>query len=280
MQIVLDKNRKSIPTWRHFQDHLGGVMGNSARILIVDDDAEMRSLLVKRLSEYDFTADAAGNGDDMFKALASQPYDLILLDIMMPGKDGLELCRRLRAASGPSAAIPVIFMTALGEPTDRIVGLELGGDDYLPKPFEVRELIARIRAVLRRTSGSARQTSAQPWGLSPAIGGPPTILSFGNWKLDMLGRHLIDEQDMIVPLSATEFRLLVLFLEHPHQVLSRELILERTAGRTADVYDRSVDVQINRLRNKLRDTGKNSTIIRTMRGDGYMLSVSVDAEAI
>ena len=280
MQIVLDKNRKSIPTWRHFHDHLGGVMGNSARILIVDDDAEMRSLLVKRLSEYDFTADAAGNGDDMFQALASQPYDLILLDIMMPGKDGLELCRRLRAASGLSAAIPVIFMTALGEPTDRIVGLELGGDDYLPKPFEVRELIARIRAVLRRTSGTARQTSAQPSRLSPTIGGPPTILRFGNWKLDMLGRHLIDEQNMIIPLSATEFRLLALFLEHPHQVLSRELILERTAGRTTDVYDRSVDVQINRLRNKLRDTGKNSTIIRTMRGDGYMLSVSVDAEAI
>lgn len=258
-------------------------MTDSVRILIVDDDAEMCRLLMKRLAEYGFDAASAESGQAMFAELASRQYDLILLDIMMPGEDGLALCRRLRAPGGAHAAIPVIFMTALGETSDRIVGLELGGDDYLVKPFEIREMIARIRAVLRRTCGAsqfqAASLSAQPVqspNLSSAAGaGQAIILRFGKWRLNVLARHLVDEQGVAVPLSAVEFRLLALFLERPQQVLTRDQIMEHTAGRTADVFDRSVDVQVNRLRSKLKDTGKNPEIIRTMRGDGYMFALPV-----
>lgn len=253
-------------------------MDEAIRILIVDDDAELRELLTSRLTEYGFSARAVPSGEAMFSELAASPYDLILLDVMMPGEDGLTVCRRLRSAECSYTHTPIIFLTALGEPTDRIVGLELGGDDYLPKPFQTRELIARIRAVLRRSRPGQFPPGCAPEKLASAFPAQG-LWNFGGWKLNEAARHLIDENGAVIPLSSTEFRLLMFFLEHPQQVLSRDQIMEHTAGRGADAYDRSIDVQISRLRAKLRDNSKSAEIIRTMRGDGYMLALPVTRAA-
>ena len=237
-----------------------------ARILIVDDDRELRELIAETLSEYGYYSQAAKNGAELFAALEREPFDLILLDIMMPGEDGLSLCRRLRAPGTSCEHIPVIFLTALGGVTDRVVGLELGGDDYLPKPFEMRELVARMRALLRRAAvprQEARHSLQSP------------VWRFGQWRVNIGARHLIDEHDVVVSLSSVEFKLLMLFLEHPQFLLTREAILEHMAERS-DVYDRSIDVQVSRLRAKLQDNGRNPALIRTMRGDGYMLAVPVE----
>lgn len=256
-------------------------MAESTYVLVVDDDAELREILQERLANYGFVATTVKDGKAMFAELSERTPDLILLDVMLPGEDGLELCRRLRSPESPYIRVPVIFLTALGETIDRVVGLELGGDDYLPKPFQTRELIARIRAVLRRTQPvdddsaillAAEQQTAKEvseWAVEE------TIWYFGDWRLNHFARFLIDVNGATVPLSAAEFRLLVLFLEHPQRVLSRDQIMEHIAGRSADVYDRSIDVQVSRLRNKLHDDGKNPEIIRTMRGDGYMFALPV-----
>jgi two-component system OmpR family response regulator len=249
-------------------------MNDAIKILIVDDDAELRELLTARLAGYGFPACAVSGGEAMFAELATGNYDLILLDVMLPGEDGLGLCRRLRSPGSPHAHVPVIFLTALGEPADRIVGLELGGDDYLPKPFQTRELIARIRAVLRRSRPAGWPSGDAPEAANPPPDTPGWWL-FGGWKFNAAARHLIDATELVIPLSHTEFRLLMLFLEHPLQVLSRDRIMEHTTGRNADVFDRSIDVQISRLRAKLRDNSKKPEIIRTMRGDGYMLALPV-----
>jgi len=238
----------------------------SPRILIVDDEQDIADLLAERLAAFGFTPLAVTDGQAMFSALEKHPFDLVLLDIMLPGEDGLSLCRRLRAPGAPWERIPVIFLTALGEVTDRIVGLELGGDDYLPKPFAMRELVARIRALLRR--------AAVPAASAQAPASQSLVWRFGPWRINIGARHLIDQQDVVVPLSAVEYRLLMLFLERPQFLLSREAILEHMADRS-DVYDRSIDVQISRLRAKLRDNGRDPALIRTMRGDGYMLAVPV-----
>lgn len=247
-------------------------MIDPSKILIVDDEADIRELLAERLNGHEFSATAVKDGAAMFEELAKEKYDLILLDVMMPGEDGLSLCRKLRAAGPPDAQIPVIFLTALGEITDRVVGLELGADDYLPKPFEVRELMARIRAVLRRTS-----SISETGGGSAAV--PPSDETdnwlFGDWQLNSLARHLIDSEGRVFPLSSSEYRLLVFFLKNPGRVLSRDQIMDYVAGRNAEAFDRSIDVQISRLRGKLRDNGKAPKIIRTMRGDGYVLSLPV-----
>lgn len=256
-------------------------MSESTHVLVVDDDAELREILQERLTNYGFIATAVKDGKAMFAELSERAPDLILLDVMLPGEDGLELCRRLRSPGSPYIRIPVIFLTALGETTDRVVGLELGGDDYLPKPFQTRELIARIRAVLRRTqpmdddsaipqmAEKQAEKEISEWTLEE------TIWYFGDWRLNHFARFLIDVDGATVPLSAAEFRLLVLFLEHPQRVLSRDQIMEHITGRSADVYDRSIDVQVSRLRNKLHDGGKKPEIIRTMRGDGYMFALPV-----
>lgn len=251
-------------------------MSEAARILIVDDDRELRELLLERLKAYEFEPSAVASGAQMFAVLEEdvEGYDLILLDIMLPGEDGLALCRRLRAPGTAYADIPVIFLTALRDTTDRVVGLEIGADDYLPKPFETRELVARIRALLRRVESPRRGTAPTP--SEPASESRP-LLSFGNWRLNVQARHLLDAQEVVIQLSAAEFRLLTLFLEHPQQVLSRERIMEYMNERQAEIYDRSIDVQISRLRTKLRDNGRNPELIRTMRGDGYMLAVPVQA---
>ncbi len=240
-------------------------------ILVVEDDQEIAELLEENLSALGFRTTAVSTGAAMFAALESGPCDLILLDIMLPGEDGLSLCRRLRAPGAPHERIPVIFLTALGELTDRVVGLEMGADDYDPKPFEMRELVARIRAVLRRSRPSGAPADTRPAG----DGSSPGVWRFGPWRVDTGARQLLDEQNVAVSLSAMEFRLLMLFLNHPQQIVSRERILEHMADRT-DSCDRSIDVQVSRLRAKLRDSGRSPTLIRTMRGDGYMLAVPVE----
>lgn len=248
-------------------------MSNSGTaILIVEDEQEISELLEENLNALGFHTTAVSDGTGMFAELARNKHDLILLDIMLPGEDGLSLCRRLRTPGTPYEHTPVIFLTALGELTDRVVGLELGGDDYLPKPFEMRELVARIRALLRRATAPGTGDGG-PAAELPGL--PCTLWKFGPWRINTGARHLIDDHDVTVALSAMEFRLLMLFLQHPQQIISREHILEHMADRS-DSYDRSIDVQISRLRAKLHDSGRNPTLIRTMRGDGYMLAVSVE----
>lgn len=249
-------------------------MSEAAAILIVDDDKDILELLEERLSGLGFTAVTAPDGASMFEKLEKQRFDCILLDIMMPGEDGLSLCRRLRSPGTSYEHTPVIFITALGELTDRVVGLELGGDDYLPKPFQVRELVARIRALLRRASAPRPgETAGMPHSQALRDNG---VWSFGHWKLKVLSRHLIDKDGVVIPLSAAEFKMLMLFLQNPQQVISRDAILEHMADRSPDVYDRSIDVQISRLRAKLNDNARNPELIRTMRGDGYMFTARVD----
>lgn len=244
-------------------------------ILIVEDDEELKNLLQKRLLGYGFLTDAVENGEELLQKLDEKRYDLILLDIMLPGEDGLSLCRKLRDSSQKCPDIPIIFTSALGEPADRVVGLEMGADDYLPKPFVMRELIARIRSVLRRSSGSRNIKNQQNQIMADAINVAisQTIL-FDKWKLDLFSRCIIDDSGVAVALSKTEFMLLSCLLRHPHQVLSREQIIASIGN--DETYDRNVDVQINRLRNKLRDTDKNHPIIQTVRGMGYMLAVRVE----
>lgn len=249
-------------------------MSGSEKILIVDDDQELRELLIEVLKEYGYQSEAAANGPQMYKALSQESFNLILLDIMMPGEDGLSLCRALRTPGAAYSSIPIIFLTALKDTSDTVVGLEIGADDYLSKPFQTRELIARIRAVLRRMSalenGAGEATEKGLAGSRP-LG---SIVSFATWKLNVLARHLIDAKGVVVPLSAAEFRLMSLFLEYPQQVITRERIMDHLSERNLNIYDRSIDSQISRLRSKLRD--KELNIIRTMRGDGYMLATPVE----
>lgn len=237
-------------------------MSTSAHICIIDDDAELSGLLRKRLSDYGFTVSHFPHGEAFFAAEDRPLFDLIILDVMLPGEDGLSICRRLREVGSQWADIPILFLSALGESVDRVIGLEVGGDDYLAKPFETRELIARVKALLRRATRKVQWVAAE----NP---------SFAGWTLDLLSRQLIDSEGVVVPLSSGEFRLLSLFLEHPQRVLSRERIMELSALKGGGIYDRSIDTQIKRLRGKLRDDGRKPSIIVTMRGDGYMLACDV-----
>ena len=250
-------------------------MSNSEKILIVDDHQELRDLLSEVLTEYGYQTEAAASGPEMYKALSQDHFNLILRDIMMPGDDGLAICRALRAPGAQYSAIPIIFLTALKDTSDTVVGLELGADDYLSKPFQTRELIARIRAVLRRTGTgndkNSGETAERTLNEGLALG---SMVSFAAWKLNVLARHLIDEKGVVVPLSATEFRLMSLFLAYPQQVITRERIMNHLAERNLNIFDRSIDTQISRLRTKLRD--KELNIIRTMRGDGYMPATPVE----
>ena len=230
-------------------------------ILIVDDDAEIRSLLANYLVKNGLRATAVSDGRAMWKALEGGRVDLIVLDLMLPGDDGLTLCRNLRAKS----EIPVIMLTARGEETDRIVGLEMGADDYLAKPFSARELLARIKSVLRRSRslpGNLQSDTARQ-------------LRFAGWVLDNEHRHLVSAGGLIVSLSGAEYRLLLIFLNHPNRVLNRDQLVDLTQGREADALDRSIDVQVSRLRQRLGDDPREPQIIKTVRGEGYVLAVPV-----
>ncbi len=234
-------------------------------ILIVDDDQEIRRLLVDYLARNGLTAIPARDGREMWHALERHAVDLIVLDLMLPDTDGLTLCRDLRART-PTAAIPVMMLTARGEDADRIVGIEMGADDYLVKPFNPRELLARIKSILRRTR-------ALPPNLRPES---TRCLSFAGWCLDTATRVLTAPDGVVTPLSGGEFRLLRILLEHPNRVLSRDQLTEMIHGREADAYDRAIDVQISRLRQRLRDDSREPQLIKTVRGEGYVLASTVE----
>jgi two-component system OmpR family response regulator len=231
-------------------------------ILIVDDDAEIRNLLSKYLLKNGLRVSAVADGRAMWQALDAGRIDLIVLDLMLPGDDGLTLCRTLRAKSSD---IPVIMLTARGEETDRIVGLEMGADDYLAKPFSARELLARIKAILRRAR-------SLPPNLRPD--GAPR-LRFADWVLDTVQRQLISVEGVVTQLAGTEYRLLLIFLQHPNRVLTRDQLVDLTQGKEADPLDRSIDVQVARLRHRLRDDAREPRLIKTVRGEGYVLAVAV-----
>ncbi len=241
-------------------------MPNTPHILIADDDRQIRTSLARFLGASGFRVSASEDGATMCAALEKGRFDLIVLDIMMPGEDGLSLCRRLRAES----KIPIILLTALTSEVDRIVGLELGADDYICKPFSPRELLARIRAVLRRT-GDVAQKGANALGVS---------YGFEGWRLDAVRRTLHNPQGALVELTAGEFDLLLAFAERPKHVLTRDQLLDLTRGRESSIFDRTIDVQVSRLRRKIEADPQLPMLIKTVRSGGYVFCADVVAGSL
>ncbi|MBK8174878.1 MAG: response regulator [Rhodospirillales bacterium] len=236
-------------------------MEPEAHILVVDDDSQVRQLIARFLRESGYRASSARDGIEMRETLAAAKIDLIVLDLMLPGASGLDLCRELRAGS----SVPIIMLTAKGEDTDRIVGLELGADDYLPKPFNPRELLARIRAVLRRAA-------AQP-DADLVIGG--RLITFAGYTLDTQRRDVTSAGGVAIDLSGGEYDLLLAFIEHPNRILSRDQLLDLSRNRSAEPFDRSIDVQVSRLRRKLEAGETSPVLIKTVRGAGYIFVPTV-----
>jgi two-component system OmpR family response regulator len=232
-------------------------------VLVVDDDAEIRKLLGEYLERNGFRVSLATDGRAMREALESSRPDIVVLDLMLPGDDGLTLCRDLRARSN----LPVIMLTARAEEVDRIVGLEMGADDYLAKPFSPRELLARMKSLLRRA-----RTLAAPRAEAREA-------RFAGWTLDLVARQLVAPDGVVVALSGAEFRLLAVFVEHPNRVLDRNRLMDLTLGRDAGPFDRSIDVQVSRLRIRLRDDAREPRIIKTVRNEGYVLAAAVERRA-
>ena len=242
-------------------------MEKQDHILIVDDDPEIRELLAGYLARQGLKATGVSDGREMRRVLARERVDLLVLDLMLSGEDGISLCRELRAPGQP--ALPIVMLSARSEEADRILGLELGADDYLSKPFAARELLARVQSVLRRTRM-----------LPPTIATetPRARLRFGAWTLDTVSRHLVDHEGTVVSLSGAEYRLLRVLLQHPHHVLSREQLLQLTQGRDADVFDRSIDLLISRVRQRLGDGPRDARYIKTVRNEGYVFCMAIEAE--
>jgi two-component system OmpR family response regulator len=240
-------------------------MDHIDHILIVDDDREIRDLVSSYLKKNGLRVTIAADGRQMRSFLEDDRVDLIVLDIMMPGDDGLVLCRELRA--GKHKTSPVLMLTARNDETDRIVGLEMGADDYLAKPFAARELLARIKAVLRRTR-------MLPPNLQITEAGQ--LLTFGEWQVDTAARHLVDKDGTAIALSGAEYRLLRVFLDHPQRVLSRDQLLNLTQGREAELFDRSIDLLVSRLRQRLREDAREPAYIKTVRSEGYVLAMPVE----
>jgi len=234
-------------------------------ILIVDDEPEIRRLLTDYLSRNGFEAISAADGRAMWQLLQQHAVDLLVLDLMLPGTDGLTLCRDLRAKS----SLPVLMLTARGEDADRIVGIEMGADDYMVKPFNPRELLARIKSILRRTR-------TLPPNLQPEAS---RCLCFAGWCLDTAERILSAPDGVVTPLSGGEYRLLRVLLDHPNRVVTRDQLFEIIHGREAEAYDRAVDVQVSRLRQRLRDDSREPQLIKTVRGEGYVLASTVTSQA-
>ncbi len=235
---------------------------NQDHILVVDDDPEIRHLLQAYLEKNGLRVTTTGDGNGMWQALEQARVDLIVLDLMLPGVDGLELCRMLRARS----KIPVIMLTARGDEMDRILGLEMGADDYLPKPFSARELLARIKVVLRRV----RDLPLAPLDETPGQ------LAFAGWTLDTRTQNLTSPDAVVVALSQAEYGLLHVLLTHPNRALTRDQLLELTQGREAGPFDRSIDVLVGRLRRRLGDDAKEPVLIKTLRGRGYLFAAKVE----
>ena len=235
---------------------------NTARphVLIVDDDRNIREPLARFLESNALEASTAESAAAARRVLAASKIDLIVLDVMMPGEDGLAFCRQLRQGG----TLPVVFISALTDEVDRILGIEMGGDDYLPKPFSPRALLARIKAVLRRAGQGAATVprTGRRW-------------RFGDWTLNGPERELVRSDGLVVSLASTEYKLLMAFLEHPQMVFSREQLLERIHGDSASTFDRAVDTQVSRLRAKLGDDAREPRLIKTAWGAGYVLSAEV-----
>ncbi|CDZ70487.1 response regulator [Neorhizobium galegae] len=239
-------------------------MHDLAHVVVVDDHSDIRDLVRQYLEQQGYKVSVAESGSVLRRVLEHHTVDLIILDIMMPGEDGLSVCRQVRA----TLDVPIIFLTAMAEDTDRILGLELGADDYLVKPFNFRELLARVRAVLRRAANPA----------TPAAARQSKKLRIAGWRVDMGRQEISGENGVGIPLSTAEFRLLKVFIERPGMILSREQLLDLTTGRSADIFDRSIDNQVSRLRKKIEENPKNPSIIKTHWGGGYSLSVEVAFE--
>lgn len=233
-----------------------------SHLLIVDDDVEVLDLLQKFLCQHGYEVSVASDGQQLWQALELHVPDLVILDVMLPGDSGLVLCQKLLAEH----KVAVIMLTAMGELSDRVVGLELGADDYLTKPFAARELLARVRAVLRR-SGEAPDK---------AEGRTRTLLEFAGWQLDVVRRELRSPDKVMIPLTNGEFELLLVFAEHPRHVLTRQQLLDLARGQAHDAYDRSVDVQVSRLRQKLDAGNGAEPLIRTLRNVGYLFTATVN----
>ncbi len=231
-------------------------------ILVVDDDREIRDLLAKFLERQRLRITTARDAKEARRAYMNGHFQLVVLDLMMPGEDGLELARWLRSES----KVPIIMLTAMAEETDRIIGLELGADDYVTKPFNPRELLARIRAVLRRTGDSEDRGQE----------GSARIYRFSGWLLETARRRLLDPGGVEVAITGGEYELLVALLDRPNRVLTRDMLLDLLRGRQAGPFDRAIDVAVSRLRRKLEDDGRNSQLIKTVRGGGYVLSTPVE----
>jgi two-component system, OmpR family, response regulator len=229
-------------------------------ILLVDDDEDFCSLLGGFFRTHGHAVRVAADGKGLFAALDTHSIDLVVLDVLLRGEDGFSLCRQLRAVS----PVPVIMLTAMSDHTDRVVGLEVGADDYLTKPFDQRELLARIRAVLRRTTAAA-----------PARNEIRPLLYFDGWRLDVARRELRSAKDTLVPLSGSEFDLLLAFVEHPRRILTRDQLIDMARGPASSSNDRGIDVLVSRLRHKLEQEPKSPALIRTIRNSGYIFSSAV-----
>ncbi|MBF8753858.1 response regulator [Pseudomonas guariconensis] len=234
---------------------------NVSRLLIVDDDVEILTLLKKFFVQHAYEVDVAPDGEAMWAAIAAQRPDTLILDLMLPGENGLSLCQKVHAQTG----IPIIMLTAMAELSDRIVGLELGADDYLTKPFAPRELLARVRALQRR-AGQPNTPASEP---------TRPVISFAGWHLDITCRELRSCEGVMVPLSGGEFDLLVVFLEHPQRILTREQLIDLAHGQGHEAFDRSIDVQVSRLRRKIEPDSKRPELIRTVRNGGYLFTAKV-----
>ncbi len=237
-------------------------MEPAPHIAVVDDHRDIRDLVSKYLTQHGYRVSVAENGAALRRLLERNAPDLIVLDIMMPGEDGLSVCRYLRSTT----SLPIIFLTAMAEETERIIGLEIGADDYLTKPFNPRELLARIKAVLRRVHSLPPKRDKLK----------AKALRFDRWLLNVGRRELVNSEGVGVPLSTAEFRLLKAFLDHAGLVLSRDQLLDLTVGRAADIFDRSIDNQVSRLRKKIELDPKTPTLIKTHWGGGYCFTAEVE----
>jgi two-component system OmpR family response regulator len=239
-------------------------MSERPHVLIVDDDREIRGLLAQYLEKHEFRTTAVAEGKEMRRVLDRSHVDLLVLDLMLPGEDGLSLCRELRSRS----QLPIIMLTARGEDVDRIIGLELGADDYVAKPFNPRELLGRIKAVLRRSAHAPRDPSPES----------VRAFTFGDWRLNTVTRTLTNSEGREQSLSGAEYRLLAVLLGAGNRVLTRAQLTELLRGRDADPFDRSIDVRVSRLRQILGDDARAPQIIKTVYGEGYVIGVSVATE--
>ena len=241
-------------------------MTDSSHILVVDDDQRVRSMLCRYLEQEGFQVTAAEGGAAMRRHLSSNPVDLILLDLVMPGEDGLSSSRELRSASD----VPIIMLTGKGEPIDRVIGLEVGADDYIAKPLHLREVLARVRSVLRRS------TSRRSGGFETEGSGKGERIRFAGWQLDLMTRELRSPDNVITPLTTGEFNLLCAFTKRPNRPLDRDQLMDLSRGRDWSPYDRSIDTQVGRLRRKLEADPKDPQLIKTVRGVGYLFTPKVE----